>query len=230
MSKAIVVWAKAPIPGLVKTRLCPPLSHEQAAALQKAMTLDKVGQALNITDARVYVACYPPDAMDMMSFLPDSVARIPQRGDSLTERLVNCLTEMWDHGHRQVIFSDSDSPTLPCEAFNEAFRILDNGTDVCICPSEDGGYCFLGTSSMSPRLFEDIEWSTNLVAAQTLEIARELGLEVIAVSAGFDVDDASSLIRLVTELNNPHGPEIAVETCRWIHGNSALLRQLVALI
>jgi uncharacterized protein len=221
LSRVIVVWAKAPIPGLVKTRLCPPLSHEQAAGLQQAMTADKVRQALGVGDAAVHVACYPPEAMESM-LLPEEARRIPQQGDNLDERLCNCLTAMWQLGHRHVIFSDSDSPTLPGEAFADAFRALENGSDVCICPSDDGGYCFIALAAPRMEMFTDISWSTNLVLARTVAIAEELGLRTSLAPAGFDVDDVHGLAQLTRALEDPAARSIAPETLRWMRADSQL--------
>lgn len=218
MSRAIVIWAKAPIPGLVKTRLCPPLTYEQAAGLQQAMTLDKVRQALTVAEATVYVASYPPEELSSL-MLPEQVTRIPQEGDSLEERLCNCLATMRRAGHRHIIFSDSDSPTLSHEAFTEAFRALEDGNDICICPAEDGGYCFIAMAKSHPKILIDVPWSTNHVVRHTVCRSMELGLRTSVLHPGFDVDDASSLARLAHELEDRQTQHIAAVTYAWLRSN-----------
>jgi uncharacterized protein len=226
LSRAIVIWAKAPIPGFVKTRLCPPLTYEQAAGLQQAMTLDKVRQALIIAEATVYVASYPPEGLTSL-MLPEQVTRMPQEGDSLEERLCNCLATMRRAGHRHIILSDSDSPTLPSKAFAEAFRALEDGNDICICPAEDGGYCFIALAKSQPEILIDVPWSTNHVVRHTICRSMELGLRTSVLHPGFDVDDASSLARLAHALQDRETQRIASATYGWVRSN--LSPQLVVV-
>jgi glycosyltransferase A (GT-A) superfamily protein (DUF2064 family) len=91
---------------------------------------------------------------------------------------------------------NADTPDLPTAFLARIARELDGGHDrVIIGPADDGGYYILGVTRLHPRLFDDIDWSTERVFGQTLERAAELGLEVVALPMWSDIDDAASLRR-----------------------------------
>jgi glycosyltransferase A (GT-A) superfamily protein (DUF2064 family) len=96
---------------------------------------------------------------------------------------------------------DSDSPTVPPAAFSEAARILATAQDcVVLGPSDDGGYYLIGLKKTHHSLFENIDWSTELVLEQTMERARQIDLKVHLLPTWYDVDDRATLQRLCQEL------------------------------
>ena len=124
-----------------------------------------------------------------------------QRGGNFGERLIAAVEDLFAVGFESVCLINSDSPTVTAASFAEATRALARpGDRLVLGPSDDGGYYLVGLKRMHRRIFEEIDWSTEKVFAQTMERAQETGLEVHLLPAGFDVDDRATLDRLCREL------------------------------
>jgi rSAM/selenodomain-associated transferase 1 len=234
---ALTVMAKAPVPGKVKTRLSPPLTPQQAAGLNAAFlrdTMANLASAATQTPADCVVS-YTPLGQESAfeGILPASTLLIPQRGDGFGERLLATASDLFRCGYSAVCLIDSDSPTVPTEAFVKAVRSL-SGSEagskepVVLGWSDDGGYYLIGLTSPHARLFAEIAWSTEAVARQTEERAGELGLPVTRLATWYDVDDARSLARLQAEMRGD--PEVpmgyaAEHTRRFLQGMEAAMLQ-----
>jgi uncharacterized protein len=211
---ALAVMAKAPRAGKVKTRLQPPLSAEDAAALNVCFLRDT---AENIADVAREggargIVCYTPvgDEAAFDGLLPGGFALIAQRGDGFGERLLYAAEDILSCGFSAVCLIDSDSPTLPKDALRVAVRELARpGERVVLGPSEDGGYYLIGMKRPEPRVFERISWSTASVFAETLDRAREAGLELMELPKWYDVDDEATLTLLEAELLRNERPAFA---------------------
>jgi hypothetical protein len=205
MMNAPAIFAKAPIAGQVKTRLCPPLTFEQAAALYRCFLLDSVSRACTLADVHVCLAFTPAQSAPLFrALLQVPLHYAPQRGGSLGEREANLFTELFQAGYERVVILGSDIPTLPLAYLRDAFALLaDPRNDVVIGPSQDGGYYLLGARRLHPALFADIPWSTSTVFTETVEQARRSGLTVAQVPAWYDVDAEEDLQQLVVELTPP---------------------------
>jgi uncharacterized protein len=202
---ALAVMAKAPKAGLVKTRLSPPLDSHQAAALNIAFLRDTLAclKEVEATGAANVVISYTPigEEANFAGIVPDDVALIPQRGEGFGERLQYTAEDLFAAGFSAVCLIDSDSPTVPKDAYAEAVRrLLANEDCAVLGPSDDGGYYLLGVNASHPRLFEDIAWSTAVVAEQTLQRARQIDVPLYFLPTWFDVDDRQTLARLYREL------------------------------
>jgi uncharacterized protein len=202
---ALAVMAKAPKAGHVKTRLSPPLNSHQAAALNIAFLRDTIACLKEVAAAAAAnaVISYTPigEEANFAGIVPDEVALIPQRGQGFGERLQHTTEDLFAAGFRAVCLIDSDSPTVPVGAYVEAVgRLLANEDCAVMGPSDDGGYYLIGVNASHPRLFEDITWSTAVVAEQTRQRAQELDLPVYSLPTWFDVDDRQTLARLYREL------------------------------
>ena len=149
--------------------------------------------------------------------VPASFEFIEQRGDGLGERLVNVGSDLLSMGFESVAMMNSDSPTIPPAILGEAIAHLARpGDRVAIVGADDGGYCLIGLKRPHWRIFENITWSTGAVFAQTMERVAELSLEVARMPSWYDIDDAASLRRLVSELfYDRHRGE-----AREFHGNA----------
>jgi rSAM/selenodomain-associated transferase 1 len=214
---AIAIMAKAPIAGAVKSRLVPPLTFAEAAALNRAFVRDlcaAIGAARTIVAAAAdgaetrvagFIAYSPAGAEGAFAGLvPADFTLFAQQGDGLTARLIHAAEDLLGAGYDSVTLMNSDSPTIPPATIAGAIAALDRAGDrVVIGGADDGGYCLIGLKRSHRRLFEEITWSTAAVMAQTLERAAELGLEVVAMPPWYDVDDAASLRRLIDELFGP---------------------------
>lgn len=211
---ALAVMAKAPRPGMVKTRLQPPLSAQEAAALNVCFLRDTAESiAALATDGTAQgLVCYTPvgDESAFDGVLSECFALIAQRGDGFGERLFHAAEDILSCGFGAVCLIDSDSPTMPPDALRAAVRELARpGDRIVLGPSADGGYYLIGLKRAEPRVFQRITWSTEKVYAETLERVREAGLDCIELPTWYDVDDAQSLAVLERELLQGERPEFA---------------------
>jgi hypothetical protein len=212
---ALAVMAKAPRAGKVKTRLQPPLSAEEAAALNVRFlrdTAENIAAVASEGGAQGLI-CYTPvgDEEAFDDLLPDGFALIAQRGDGFGERLLHAAEDILSCGFGAVCLIDSDSPTLPSAALREAVRELSRpGERVVIGPSQDGGYYLIGLKRAESKLFERIAWSTQNVYAETVQRVREAGIELVELPKWYDVDDAATLTTLERELIHDERPGFAV--------------------
>jgi rSAM/selenodomain-associated transferase 1 len=204
-SCGIAVMAKASVPGRTKTRLVPPLSYDEAAAFNTAFLQDiatNIIAASSQANIAGYMAFGPPDSVAFFkAMLPAGIclveAWLPNFGDCLFSAIAHLLAR----GHEAAVVLNSDSPTLPTSILVETARVLARpGDRAVIGPSTDGGYYLLGVKAAHRRLFDDIDWSTERVARQTMDRARELDLPVHVLPAWYDVDEIDALKTLHCEL------------------------------
>lgn len=201
---AIAIMAKAPRAGQVKTRLCPPLTSEQAAALYGCFLADKIAQIRTLRAARPAIAFTPEDERKAFEALAPGFLLVPQRGPDLGSRLLGSLTELLRDGAAAAVAVDSDTPTLPTAFLQQAIdRLVTGRTDVVLGPTEDGGYYLIGMRRAHPELFSGIPWSTPRVLSETLIRARAAGLDTACLPPWFDVDTPDDLQRLRASLSLP---------------------------
>lgn len=207
---ALAVMTKAPRAGQVKTRLVPPLTPQEAAALNSCFLRDTttaIACAVRDEQARG-IAVYTPLGAEgaYASIVPDEFELLPQRGDAFEDRLILAIEDLLALGFASVCLINSDSPTVPPRAFVQAARILAKQEDVVVLgPSDDGGYYLIGLKKLQRTLFENISWSTERVLQQTIERARESASAVHLLPAWYDVDDITTLHRLCRELFTVNG-------------------------
>ncbi|ACA19227.1 conserved hypothetical protein [Methylobacterium sp. 4-46] len=206
---AVGVMAKAPQAGRSKTRLCPPLTPAQAAALSAAFLRDTTA-ALARAAARAPIAPYaayaPRGAEDAVRagiapgtalILADGSPPMPPGVEGFGRCLLHAVDGMLARGHPAVGVLSSDCPTLPASVLVEAARLLlAPGERAVLGPCADGGYYFLGLKGRHPALFANIAWSTGTVAQATRAQARRIGLALVELPEWYDVDDADALARL----------------------------------
>jgi rSAM/selenodomain-associated transferase 1 len=197
--------AKAPFVGNAKTRLAPPLTPVEAAALSRCFIRDIADNILAASRAapiHCHVAYSPPGSEPVFrALLPDAIGLLTPRRIGLGHSLADAARDLLAAGYGSVCLVNSDSPTLPTAFLVEAARVLRApGDRMVLGPAEDGGYYCIGLKRPHPRLFEEIAWSTPSVFAQTCDRASEIGLEWVVLPIWYDVDDAVSLRRLAAEL------------------------------
>jgi rSAM/selenodomain-associated transferase 1 len=196
----LVIMAKQPAVGRTKTRLCPPLTPAEAVALYKAMLQDTIGLVADVEGVRLAIAVTPPEATDSFRPIsPPDVILLGVAGADIGDCLSQVLGRLLADGHSQAIALNSDGPTLPAAYLRPAIARLDDA-DVVLGPSEDGGYYLIGLTQPQPELFQDIEWSTEQVTAQTVARAEAMGLSVALLPPWYDVDTSADLDRLRAEL------------------------------
>jgi uncharacterized protein len=204
--RALIVMAKQPAPGTTKTRLSPPLSLDEAAALYACFLADVLDTAREVMrtlpDLTPYIAFTPPSALVYFHELAPDFALLPQTGPTLGERLDGILSTTLAQGYDQVAAINSDSPSLPATYLVQAFAALDDpSSDVIFGPCEDGGYYLIGLRRPQPRLVREVRMSTPDTLADTLLIAAEMGLRVELLPTWYDVDRAIELERLIGDPN-----------------------------
>jgi rSAM/selenodomain-associated transferase 1 len=221
--------AKAPRVGKVKTRLVPPLNEEDAAELSRCFIRDMAANIAELIEPRSHlgVVAFAP-AHDTAAFdglLPQGFRLLPQRGAHLGERLFHATEDLLSAGFDAVCLINGDSPTLPRSYLAEAMALLRQpGDRVILGEAEDGGYYLIGLKHAHRHMFHQIDWSTERVFAQSMQRARELGLDAERLAPWYDVDDAPSLRRLCSELlQSAQGTKrpsttaySAPETCRFL--------------
>ena len=199
-SNALLVVAKRPAPGRTKTRLTPPLSPEQAAALYECFLRDTLDLVRRLSGVAPAIAYLPAEERAYFEALAPDFELLLQEGDDLGERLDSALTRLLVAGYQHVAIMNSDGPTLPLACLTRAFEALAGGADVVLGPCDDGGYYLIGLKQPAPQLLREVRMSTPDVLADTLAIAAEEGLNVELLPTWYDVDDAESLERLKAEL------------------------------
>jgi rSAM/selenodomain-associated transferase 1 len=227
---ALAVMTKAPRAGQVKTRLVPPLTHDEAARLNSSFLRDicaaisagSNGPPQKKERVAHGVAVYTPPRAEAAyeNILPEEFFLIPQRGDHFGDRLIFAAEDLFKVGFASVCLINSDSPTVPAENFSQAVNVLRLPRDrVVLGPCDDGGYYLIGLKSLHRELFEQIDWSTERVLEQTRKRAAEIDVEVKLLPLGYDVDDRATLRRLCDELlgeNWSRRREIAPNTRRFL--------------
>ena len=199
---ALGLMAKAPLEGEVKTRLVPPLTAREAAALNICFLRDMAANIDSITAASGLVVYTPAGAESAFAgVLPERFSFLAQRGATLGERLCNATDDLLRQGYGAVCLINSDSPTLPRSILIRALESLEtDGDRVVLGAAEDGGYYLIGLKHAHRNLFNEIAWSTSDVLARTRQRAAEIDLPVELLPPWYDVDDAGTLARLCEEL------------------------------
>ncbi len=192
----IAIMAKAPIPGLAKTRLIPALGAMGAARLQRRLTRMTVARALDAGLGVVTVWCAPDRRHRFFRALKQTagVELLVQPGGDLGARMHTAFGLHCAQG--PVIVVGTDCPVLRPEHLRAAAQALIDGDDAVFHPAEDGGYALVGLRAPQPELFADMPWSTDRVMPETRARAHALGLRVREFETLWDVDLPEQLGRL----------------------------------
>lgn len=200
---ALVIFAKAPVPGQVKTRLCPPLTPDEAATLHGSFVLDTLERTKTATirlqlPIDRYLACAPSSSLVFFKIMEErqGVKLIDQEGEDLGIRMHRAFETMFAKGYRRALIIGTDVPSLPFDYYKQAVDLLETH-DVVLGPARDGGYYLIGLKKSSGGLFEHIPWSTDQVLAVTREKAKVLGLSTGWLPEWRDVDSIDDLQALI---------------------------------
>ena len=222
MTVALAIMAKAPRVGDVKTRLCPPLSPRQAAALARCFLRDRIAQVRGLHGVQGVIA-YTPEPEIFERLAPDFTL-VAQRDGDLGERMRALLAELIDTGYPAAIAVGTDTPTLPPAVLQRAVDVIASGdVDLVLGPAEDGGYYLIGVRADHPPLFAGVPWSTPAVLEITRDRAAAAGLSATLLSPWFDVDTGADLERLRADLAGD--PYAAPATHRFLAGHDACRRR-----
>jgi rSAM/selenodomain-associated transferase 1 len=213
VSRTLVVMAKAPRPGMVKTRLAQSLPVEAVTELYRCFLDDTMALARSLATVEVAIMC-PASDVDELTRLTRGVAGVmAQKGDGLAAALTSVFAQFANGGRQRVVAFNSDSPHLPASVLASAFEAL-NGHDVVVGPTHDGGYYLVGAKAAHPGLFDGDGMGTNSALEALLARARDMQLSVAFTDPFYDIDVEGDLTRLATELR--HAPARAPRTAAWL--------------
>lgn len=196
-----LIFAKYPLPGSVKTRMTPPLSGEEAAALHEACLRMVCENVASVDTLETKLVVTPDDrAIDLARRigLHDGDAW-PQGAGDLGDRLSRAVVRTFDGAARRVLLLGADSPTLSTDKFLEAIDALDDHQAV-LGPCEDGGYYLLGLSAPTPALLTGIDWGSDCAADQTRRRADEAEIDLHQLSRWYDLDRFEDIARARRDL------------------------------
>ena len=218
MEEAVVLMAKAPVAGRVKTRLCPPLDPRESAALYACMLGDTAGEVSTLRRVRRYLFLDPPESTDFLQRKPFSAfERFPQRGRDLGDRMRDAAATAFRRGARRVVIVGADCPSLSAGTVRRAFRELREGAEAVFGPSADGGYYLVGLACPDERLFRKFTWSTPTVLLDTVARWRALSIPFSFLQPERDVDTGEDLL-VLREWARTHARPACPRTRGWITG------------
>ena len=221
--RVLVIMAKAPRPGAVKTRLTPSLSPEAVTAFYCCLLDDTLALARSLGDVEVAIMCPDADVNELtrlagMQLAGKQASVVAQKGEGLAAGLTSVFAHFAE-GHRtntpqrRIIAFNSDSPHLPRSVLEDAFETL-AAHDVVVGPTHDGGYYLVGAKASHPTLFARDGMGTSSALERLLSRARALELSVGFADPFYDIDVADDLTRLAEELRL--APARAPRTAAWL--------------
>lgn len=221
----LIIFAKAPIPGQVKTRLCPPLTHDEAATLHGSLVMD-ILEKTNTTQTFDRVLACAPDRHHPFFQTVGARYRIPlidQQGPDLGVRMHQAFQDVFARDYKSVLLMGTDLPTVSLVSLTNALQQLSKD-DVVLGPTQDGGYYVVGLKTLSPELFFDIPWSSDQVLRRTQDKADALHLKVSLANVERDLDTIQDLRYFIDEATGPHARRISSRTGGVLRTLAARLR------
>lgn len=229
MKRTIIIMAKVPRAGNVKTRLQSFLSPEECRTLAEAFFFDTINKTRKICDELI-IAFSPAGEKDYFDKFENSedLILIEQNGANLGERMANAFKfAVGANSDAAVVVIGTDSPTFPVEFAERAFADLETKAEIVLGKSDDGGFYLIGAKKIYPTLFDCIEWSSAKVFEQitaNIEDLKISGFETI--SGWYDVDTMEDLRRLRDEfLETEAARKIAPETYQWMIANREIFKR-----
>ena len=223
--RVLVIMAKAPRPGAVKTRLAPSLSPAAVTAFYCCLLNDTLALARSLGDVEVAIMCPDTDVNELAQFAGSEARVVAQNGEGLAAGLTSVFKHFAEGRQRRVIAFNSDSPHLPRSVLEDAFETLTT-YDMVVGPTNDGGYYLVGAKTFHPALFAGDGLGTSSALERLLLRAQVLELSVAFADPFYDIDVADDLTRLAAELRQ--APAKAPRTAIWLKEWGHALAQLSA--
>jgi rSAM/selenodomain-associated transferase 1 len=213
MNRTLVIMAKAPRLGSVKTRLAKSLPLPAVTELYRCFLNDTIALAQALDNVEVAIMCPASDVEDLSHAVAKMVRVVPQTGDGLAAALASVFTHFSDIGRHRIIAFNSDSPHLPVAVLETAFDLLTT-CDLVVGPTYDGGYYLVGATASHPGLFATDGMGTANAFKALLKRASNLDLSVRVIDPFYDIDVAADLSQLADELQRMPGK--APRTAAWL--------------
>ncbi len=211
--RTLVIMAKAPRPGTVKTRLAQAIPVEAVTELYRCLLSDTMALARSLHGVNVALMCPEPDVDELAPFAGDGAVIVAQQGKGLAAGLRSVFARFASSGGQRVIAFNSDSPHLPAPVLIGAFEML-AAHDVVVGPTHDGGYYLVGAKAEHATLFDGDGMGTRTAFDDLLTRARNLELSVSFTDPFYDIDVEDDLSQLAAELR--YAPERAPRTSAWL--------------
>jgi len=211
--RILVIMAKAPRAGAVKTRLAQNLPALAVVGLYRCLLDDTVALAQSLDDIKVAAVCPASDVDDLSRVAGDAVRVVAQTGEGLAAALTSVFAHFATAQRSRIVALNSDSPHLPASVLLSAFDTLAS-CDLVVGPTHDGGYYLVGATASYPGLFASTDMGTTNALDALLMRARKLGLSVGSTVPFYDIDVADDLNRLADELHL--APARAPRTAAWL--------------
>ena len=212
-NRTLIIMAKAPRLGSVKTRLAASLSLQAVTELYRCLLNDTIGLAQALDHVEIAIMCPASDVEDLSRAVAETVRIVPQTGQGLAAGLASVFAHFAAPGYQRVIAFNSDSPHLPASALETAFDVLE-ACDLVVGPTHDGGYYLVGARASHPGLFTSDGMGTASALEALLTRAQALGLSVHLTDPFYDIDVAADLSQLADELQRLPGK--APRTAKWL--------------
>ena len=212
-NRTLVIMAKAPKPGMVKTRLTESLPSSAVTALYRCLLEDTLALATSLTSVEVAVMCPESDQDELAHLVGNTMQVVAQQGEGLAAGLTSVFRHFTAAGRQHVIAFNSDSPHLAPSVLDSAFEILATH-DVVVGPTHDGGYYLVGAKAAHPALFESDGMGTGSALDKLLTRTKALELSTGFTEPFYDIDVANDLIVLAGELRL--APAKAPRTAGWL--------------
>ncbi len=221
--RVLVIMAKAPRPGAVKTRLTPSLPLQAVAAFYRCLLEDTLALARSLGRVEVAIMCPDSDVNELASLAGQGARVVAQKGEGLAAGLTSVFAHFAEGHQRRTIAFNSDSPHLPRSVLEDAFETL-TVRDVVVGPTHDGGYYLVGAKAFHPTLFARDGMGTSSALERLLSRARALELSVGFADPFYDIDEVDDLTRLADELRlaPAKAPRTAVWLKEWGHAVAQL--------
>ena len=211
--RVLVIMAKAPRPGAVKTRLAPSLPSETVASFYCCLLDDTLALARSLHGVEVAIMCPDSDVNELAQLAGNEAKVVAQKGEGLAAGLTSVFAHFAEDHQRRIVAFNSDSPHLPRSVLEGAFETL-AVHDVVVGPTHDGGYYLVGAKASHPTLFAGDGMGTSSALERLLSRVRVLELSVGFAAPFYDIDVADDLTRLAAELRL--APARAPRTARWL--------------
>ena len=221
--RVLVIMAKAPRPGAVKTRLTPRLPPQVVTAFYRCLLDDTLTLARSLGALEIAIMC-PETDIDTLALLAGPEVRVvAQRGEGLAAGLTSVFAHFAQGSQKRIIAFNSDSPHLPSAILEDAFEALATH-DIVVGPAYDGGYYLVGAKNSHPALFTGDGIGTGSALEQLLGRTRVLELSVSCLDPFYDIDVVEDLFRLSAELERD--PDRAPRTAVWLRDWGETLTRL----
>jgi len=212
-NRLLVIMAKAPRPGSVKTRLAQSLSLQSVTELYRCLLSDTIALAQSLDQVEVVIMCPVPDVEELSRAVGSTVPIVAQTGQGLAAGLTSVFAHFTTRGNQRVIAFNSDSPHLPASVLVAAFDSLESD-DLIVGPTYDGGYYLVGARASYPGLFTSDGMGTGSALETLLRRAGALGLSVHLTDPFYDIDVAADLSQLADDLKRIPGK--TPRTAKWL--------------